>query len=59
MGWIMDEYVIDHHEITLKEEYVGQATIEIGLYDPVSGERLISSAGADHLILPVTISIMP
>jgi hypothetical protein len=55
----MDEYVLDRHEVVMKEEYQGQATIEVGLYDPVSGERLLLSDGSDHLILPITVNMVP
>ena len=58
-GWLMDEYVLDRHEVVMKEEYQGQATIEVGLYDPVSGERLLLSDGSDHLILPITVNMVP
>jgi 4-amino-4-deoxy-L-arabinose transferase-like glycosyltransferase len=57
-GWVADEYVIDLHEMTFRElDYTGQAKIEVGLYDPATGTRLLTSDGRDHLILPVELRV--
>ena len=57
-GWLAQEYILDDHEMTfLIRGYEGEALIEVGLYDPVSGDRLRSSNGADHVILPGRITI--
>ncbi len=58
-GWIVDEYVVDHHEMVIKEKYEGHARIEVGIYDPVSGERVLLADGSDRLILPIVIKIAP
>ena len=55
--WVTDEYIIDPHELTFREAYVGNGRIEIGLYDPITNTRLPSSTGNDFYILPVTLEI--
>jgi hypothetical protein len=57
-GWVADEYVIDLHEMIFRElDYSGQAKIEVGLYDPATGRRLLRPNGQDHLILPVELQV--
>ncbi len=57
-SWLAQEYILDEHEMTfLIRGYEGEGVIEVGWYDPVSGERLQSGDGADHVILPVQITI--
>jgi hypothetical protein len=57
-GWLAGEYITDVHEMSFNETgYHGQARIEVGLYDPVTGDRLLLSDGSDHLIFPVTVTI--
>jgi hypothetical protein len=57
-SWIKGEFITDEHEMTFNETgYAGQARIEIGLYDPATGERLPLSDGTDHMILPVVVEI--
>ena len=57
-SWLAGEFIVDHHDISLREnDYRGQAKIEIGLYDPLTGIRLQLSDGSDQLILPVTLNV--
>lgn len=57
-GWVVGEYLIDPHPMTFREpDYVGAASIEVGLYDPKSGTRLLTADGQDHVILPVTLAV--
>jgi hypothetical protein len=57
-SWIKGEFIIDEHQMSFRETgYAGQARIEIGLYDPATGERLLLSDGTDHMILPVLLEI--
>jgi hypothetical protein len=57
-GWVIDEYVIDEHQLAfLDADYAGSAQLEVGLYDPLSGERLRLEDGSDHLILPIEITV--
>ncbi len=40
-GWASNEYIVDHHELTLAEEVKGkELSLRIGLYDASNGERL-------------------
>jgi hypothetical protein len=57
-SWLAQEYIIDEHEMIFHiPEYVGEGVIEVGLYDPASGDRLQLSSGADRLILPTEITV--
>ncbi|HEX5417076.1 MAG TPA: hypothetical protein VFZ25_15540, partial [Chloroflexota bacterium] len=49
-GWIPGEYVVDTHELALGSSAApGTYQIEVGMYDPRSGQRLrvSQSDGAD------------
>ncbi|MBM3128645.1 MAG: DUF2723 domain-containing protein [Chloroflexi bacterium] len=50
-GWIEDEYITDAHTLALENVPPGMYSIEIGVYDPVTGARLKTSEGADRLLL--------
>ena len=39
-GWVQGEIVVDPHLLRWREGYVGTCPIELGLYDPDTGERL-------------------
>jgi len=39
-SWVEGEIIIDVHEMGFREPYRGKATIEVGMYDPQTGERL-------------------
>jgi uncharacterized membrane protein len=57
-GWLAGEYITDVHEMSFKETgYHGKARIEVGFYDPVTGDRLLLPDGSDYLILPVIVTI--
>lgn len=57
-GWVLGEYLVDPHSMAFRElDYVGEARIEVGLYDPATGERLKTSEGQDHFILPVSLQV--
>jgi uncharacterized membrane protein len=57
-GWIANEYIVDPHEISLRESgYAGPARLAIGLYDPITGTRLLMADGSDALVLPVTLAV--
>ena len=57
-GWVAGEYLSDPHPMTFREsDYTGEAIIEVGLYDPVTGARLTTPDGQDHFILPVTLQV--
>ena len=57
-GWVAAEYIIDVHALALEDTaYRGPARIEVGLYDPQTGQRVLLDNGADHLILPAEITV--
>jgi len=39
-GWVQGEVIVDPHLLRWREEYTGTCSIEVGLYDPTTGERL-------------------
>jgi hypothetical protein len=59
-GWLKDEYIADPHTLIFNAQgrgYHGTATLEIGLYDPLTGDRAKLMNGGDHVLLPVTITV--
>ncbi|MFN8482563.1 MAG: glycosyltransferase family 39 protein [Anaerolineae bacterium] len=58
-GWTAGEFVADAHDMTVGGDYTGEASIEIGLYDPATGERVRTADGADHVVLPTRIKVNP
>lgn len=59
-AWLKGEYVVDSHVLTFNAQgqgYTGAATLEVGLYDAGSGARVPASNGADHVLLPVTVTV--
>ena len=58
-GWVAGEYLIDPHPMTFRQpDYVGEAVIEVGVYDPGTGARLATPEGENRFILPVTLQVM-
>lgn len=57
-SWVAGEYIVDEHALTLEDvTYRGPARIEVGLYNPDTGQRVLLSGGADHLVLPGEIMV--
>lgn len=57
--WMNGETIVDVHPMTFYDPtYSGTARIVVGLYDPATG-RVLSSTGRDHVVLPVTINVVP
>jgi len=57
-GWVTGEYIVDPHEMVFRDKtYGGTAFIEVGLYDPVSGDRVKLQDGSDRVLLPVELAI--
>ena len=57
-GWIAGEYIADPHVMQwLESDYRGAAVIEVGLYDPTSGQRLRTPTGDSRLLLPSSIMV--
>lgn len=58
-GWIAGETVVDPHAMIFQDTaYTGPARIAVGLYDSATG-RVTTQTGADHVVLPITIIIVP
>ena len=56
-GWIPGEVMADSHEMTFREPYSGPARIEVGLYDPVTMERVPVAGGAGYVLLPIEVTV--
>jgi hypothetical protein len=59
-SWVPGEYLVDTHALSFipdREDYRGPASLEVGFYDPETGERVPVTNGADHVILPVEITV--
>ncbi len=56
-GWLAGEYLIDEHPLVFREAYTGSATIQVGLYDPDTLERVPTLDGADAVPLPVMLKV--
>lgn len=61
-GWLPDEVIVDEFVMPLPSgESLASVQIEVGIYDPASGERLWTVDAAlsvDHLLLPITAPIL-
>lgn len=57
-GWLPDEIIVDRHEMTFRESYAGPVHIEVGLYDPVTLERVPVEDGETFVLLPTTLTIL-
>ena len=59
-GWVAGETIVDVHPMVfLDSAYTGPARIEVGLYEPnPPGNRVLASTGADHVVLPISLSII-
>ncbi len=55
--WRTNELIVDSYGMpTALNAPDGRYTLEIGLYNPVTGDRLLTEAGADHILLsPITL----
>jgi hypothetical protein len=59
-GWVKGEYIVDKHVLEFNvqgQNYTGPATLEVGLYDPLTGQRVLLSNSADHVLLPVSVTV--
>ncbi len=56
--WLSGEYITDTHTLTFSRGgYQGMATLEVGLYDPANGQRVVLASGADQAVLPVSVRV--
>ena len=64
-GWLTGEVIHDAHTLTLASGAPpGQYVLEVGMYDPASGERLPaldehSADAGDRILLPIRLSVFP
>jgi hypothetical protein len=59
-GWLPGEFITDTHRLEWvagANDVKGRATLEVGLYDPSSGQRLFTPAGDSRLVLPSSIMV--
>jgi hypothetical protein len=58
--WLEGEYVTDPHQLSWRETtYSGPARLIVGLYDPLTGQRLPTADGGDHVVLPLDLLVSP
>src|SRR5205814_8062790 len=48
--WRPGEVVVDQHRIAIPSDVTGRLDIEVGMYEPETGKRLVLSDGASSLI---------
>ncbi len=57
-GWVVGEVVDDEYVITLPGDVVaGEYPVEIGVYDPRSGDRMTLANGDNHLVLATPLTV--
>ncbi|MBN1201821.1 MAG: glycosyltransferase family 39 protein [Anaerolineae bacterium] len=57
-GWVPGEYIVDRHVLAFQyDDYTGPARLEVGFYNPETSVRVRLLDGADHLILPIEITV--
>ena len=53
-GWLPGEYLADPHEVSIAADAPpGRYRLAVGLYDPGSGQRLLTADGSDVVILSI------
>ena len=58
-SWLPGEYLADRHEVSIAADAAaGRYRLAIGLYDPATGQRLMTPEGADRLLLEAQVSII-
>ena len=57
-AWAPGQVIVDTHKLTFHDvTYRGQARLAVGLYDPVTLQRLATPLGEDRILLPISISV--
>ena len=57
-GWSPGEVVKDDYQILIKPHApAGDYAVQVGWYDPLTGQRVLLNDGTDFLILPQPITI--
>ena len=51
-GWVPGEYLVDRVQLVLPPDLpAGQYRLEVGFYDPITGQRLADTEGRDMILL--------
>jgi hypothetical protein len=59
-GWVEGEYVVDRHTFSVPADLPpGTYRLQAGLYDEGSGTRLRTEEGADTILLPTPLTVLP
>ncbi|MDY7079403.1 MAG: glycosyltransferase family 39 protein [Chloroflexota bacterium] len=58
LGWVTGEIITDQHVMTFHEPYAGPARLEVGLYNPVTLERVPTEGEETFILLPTTLTIL-
>jgi hypothetical protein len=59
-GWIPNEYIVDPYTLEFlpeRQDYRGSAHLEVGFYNPETNNRVHVAGGADHILLPIEITV--
>src|SRR5262245_56861918 len=57
-GWIKGEYIVDKHSLTFnRQDFSGQATMEVGLYEQSTGKRVSLEDRRDHIVLSMVVEV--
>ncbi len=57
LGWLPGEIIIDRHAMTFSEPYTGPARVQVGLYDPLTMQRVPAAGGEDSALLPTVVEV--
>jgi 4-amino-4-deoxy-L-arabinose transferase-like glycosyltransferase len=56
-GWISGEFIVDRHAMVFREAYTGPAYVAVGLYDPITMERVAVGGGGTFVLLPTMLNV--
>jgi 4-amino-4-deoxy-L-arabinose transferase-like glycosyltransferase len=56
-GWISGEFIVDRHAMVFREAYAGPARVAVGLYDPITMERVPIEGGGTLALLPTMLNV--
>jgi 4-amino-4-deoxy-L-arabinose transferase-like glycosyltransferase len=56
-GWLPGEFVVDRHAMAFREAYAGPARVAVGLYDPITMERVPVAGGGTSALLPTALNV--
>jgi hypothetical protein len=57
-GWQAGEHIADAHPVTVvADALAGTYRLDVGLYDPETGQRLLTTEGADHAVLDAEVRV--